>query len=305
MDPDYTALASRIAARAEVIGCLVLSRDGLVLGAFPPGGEHDITPAWLRFAEVGDPRRGFVQFEDQTWAYASNREYAAFAVAGPSTRPGILIEYLEQVLVAAGQTRSNLVAVSAPQTVDLISGGFREGPPLPSRHAAPTMAAIGHDGDFQDEFPAWDQELAEVRAGDAPAPEGEAEEPAEPNQGAEDTAEDAADDEAASLPALEQTDLPGDTDQSEQWDRQDEPDVTDQPDEHGEPAQPRDDSDQPDGPDRQDEPDEQDERHGTEDGDAPQEPMDRPVGHEEVDRVALAREFAQLQDRPDGGEGAS
>src|SRR5262249_58445873 len=30
MDPDFTALASRVAARAEVLGCLILSRDGLV-----------------------------------------------------------------------------------------------------------------------------------------------------------------------------------------------------------------------------------------------------------------------------------
>src|SRR5438093_590734 len=52
MDIDFTALASRVAARAEVVGCVILSRDGLVLGAFPPGGERDVTPAWLRFVPV-------------------------------------------------------------------------------------------------------------------------------------------------------------------------------------------------------------------------------------------------------------
>src|SRR5438034_375030 len=37
MDIDFTALASRVAARAEVLGCVILSKDGLVMGAFPPG----------------------------------------------------------------------------------------------------------------------------------------------------------------------------------------------------------------------------------------------------------------------------
>ena len=85
MDPDFTALASRVAARAEVLGCVILSRDGLVLGAFPPHGEQDITPGLLRFASLGDPDRGFAQFSDELWAYVREGSYAAFAVAESST----------------------------------------------------------------------------------------------------------------------------------------------------------------------------------------------------------------------------
>ena len=69
MDLDFTALASRVAARAEILGCVILSRDGLVLGAFPPNGEQDITPGLMRFAALGEPERGFVQFSDELWAY--------------------------------------------------------------------------------------------------------------------------------------------------------------------------------------------------------------------------------------------
>src|SRR6266542_2547196 len=47
MDLDFTTLASRVAAQAEVLGCVILSRDGLVLGSFPPNGERDITPGLL------------------------------------------------------------------------------------------------------------------------------------------------------------------------------------------------------------------------------------------------------------------
>jgi hypothetical protein len=185
MDPDYTTLASRIAARTEVLGCLILSRDGLVLGAFPPGGEHVVTPAWLRFAEVGDPRRGFVQFDDRVWAYASNDEYAAFAVAEPTTRPGILIEYLEQVLVAAGETRSHLLAMGPAQTVYLGAHGAEAGAgygppagqdlagrggPQPPDPAANEPDATPHPStaDEQDEDAAMGEPDGETRQDDEP-----------------------------------------------------------------------------------------------------------------------------------------
>jgi hypothetical protein len=119
MDIDFSALASRVAARAEVLGCVILSRDGLVLGAFPPGGERDVTPAWLRFASVGDPERGFVEFSDELFAYVRRGPYAAFAVGVAGTRAGILLDYLEQALLAAEDSRDLRAAVRAPETVDL------------------------------------------------------------------------------------------------------------------------------------------------------------------------------------------
>jgi len=127
MDPDFSALASRLAARAEVLGCVILSRDGLVLGAFPPHGEQDITPGLLRFAALGDPERGFAQFSDELWAFVRAGAYAAFAVAEHGTRPGVLLDYLEQALLVAEEARLERSAVSEPAHVDLERKGIRPG----------------------------------------------------------------------------------------------------------------------------------------------------------------------------------
>lgn len=169
MDPDFTALASRVAARAEVLGCVILSRDGLVLGSFPPHGEQDITPGLLRFASLGDPDRGFAQFADEVWAYVRERNYAAFAVADKGTRPGILLDYLEQALLVAEEARMTGEAMSEPSHVDLSQKALslgrrlraatpdapddfraavvapeREAPPEPAQHAesAPVMPTV-------------------------------------------------------------------------------------------------------------------------------------------------------------------
>src|SRR4051812_4830265 len=127
MDPDFTALASRVAARAEVLGCIILSRDGLVLGAFPPHGEHDITPGLLRFAALGDPDRGFAEFSDELWAYVRQGSYAAFAVAEHGVRPGILLDYLEQALLVAEEARQFGQAMTEPVHVDLSQKGVSIG----------------------------------------------------------------------------------------------------------------------------------------------------------------------------------
>jgi hypothetical protein len=139
MDIDFTALASRVAARAEVLGCVILSKDGLVMGAFPPGGERDVTPAWLRFASVGNPERGFVEFPGELWAYVRQGPYAAFAVGAPGTRAGILLDYLEQALLAAEDSRDQRAAVRAPETVDLNREHF--GSIRPAEHPAQPVTA--------------------------------------------------------------------------------------------------------------------------------------------------------------------
>ncbi len=139
MDIDFTALASRVAARAEVVGCVILSRDGLVMGAFPPGGERDVTPAWLRFASVGDPERGFVEFSGELWAYVRRGAYAAFAVGESGTRAGILLDYLEQALLAAEDSRDQRAAVRTPETVDLNREHF--GSIRPAERVAQPVAA--------------------------------------------------------------------------------------------------------------------------------------------------------------------
>lgn len=97
---DYSALAQRIAVSVSgVSGALILSKDGLVLGAYPNEDESLAKPAWLRFIALGEPERSFVEFSDQVWAYVKRGPYAAFATAEAGTRPGVLVDQMEQVLL--------------------------------------------------------------------------------------------------------------------------------------------------------------------------------------------------------------
>jgi hypothetical protein len=140
METEFTALASRVAARAEMLGCLILSRDGLVLGSFPPGGEDDVTPAWLRFSGLGQPARGFVAFEHELWAYVSHGDFGAFAVTAPSARAGVVLDVLEQVLMEIQEAHAARRAIRAPQAVNLTYPGPRESTALPPRPAGPHEA---------------------------------------------------------------------------------------------------------------------------------------------------------------------
>ena len=111
---DYSALAQRIAVSVSgVSGALILSRDGLVLGAFPTEDESFAKPAWLKFITLGEPDRSFVEFPDQVWAYVKRGPYAAFATAEAGTRPGVLVDQMEQVLLVAeeGRTRRDTLRV--------------------------------------------------------------------------------------------------------------------------------------------------------------------------------------------------
>jgi hypothetical protein len=104
---DYSALAQRVSLSiAGVRGCLMLSRDGMVLGAHPEDeSEADLRTAWVRFAGIGDPERSYVEFPDQIWAFVRRGSYAAFAVAEIGVRPGVLVDTVEQALIAAEQER--------------------------------------------------------------------------------------------------------------------------------------------------------------------------------------------------------
>jgi len=111
---DYSALAQRIAVSVSgVSGAIILSRDGLVLGAFPNEDESLAKPAWLKFITLGEPDRSFVEFPDQVWAYVKRGPYAAFATAEAGTRPGVLVDQMEQVLLLAeeGRTRRDTLRV--------------------------------------------------------------------------------------------------------------------------------------------------------------------------------------------------
>jgi hypothetical protein len=106
---DYSALAQRVSMSIDgVRGCLLLSRDGMVLGAHPEGDvESHVRFAWVRFAAVGDPERSYVEFADQVWAFVRRGGYSAFAIADRGVRPGVLVDLLEQALMMAEQGRAH------------------------------------------------------------------------------------------------------------------------------------------------------------------------------------------------------
>lgn len=137
---DYSALAYRIAGGvADVRGCLILSRDGLILGSYPDD-ETAVKPAWVRFASLGDPERSFVEFGDQVWVYVRRPAYGAFAVANAGVRPGLVIDQLEGILTSAEESRNRRDTLRVPEA----SGG-PPGKPMtsfrPSTNGGPSSVA--------------------------------------------------------------------------------------------------------------------------------------------------------------------
>jgi hypothetical protein len=142
---EFAALAQRVVLTMDdVRGCLVLSRDGLVLGAFPEDQEAELKPAWLRFVHVGEARKGFVEFSDQLWAFVHRGPYAAFVVTGTSVRPGVMLDQLEQAVIAAEETRAKQkeVTLKVPDAASAPSGRPRTSlhPPADRPAAAPVGA---------------------------------------------------------------------------------------------------------------------------------------------------------------------
>jgi hypothetical protein len=111
---DFSDLAARIGTSVgELRGVLILSRDGLVLGAFPED-DDSMKPAWVKFASMGDPDKAFVEFGTELWAYVRRGPYAAFAIAGIAVRPGLLLEQLEQAILVAEESRSKREGLRVP-----------------------------------------------------------------------------------------------------------------------------------------------------------------------------------------------
>ena len=140
---QFSALAARVAASVvELRGCLILSRDGLVLGAFPEGQEGLVKPAWLRFAVVGEPEKGFIEFGDEIWVYVRRGPYAAFAVSGLGVRPGLLIDQLDQMLYSAEEIRARREALRLPEVPAAPSGKPRTSLHPEARPSVPTPAPV-------------------------------------------------------------------------------------------------------------------------------------------------------------------
>ena len=113
---DFTALAARVAVGVgELRGCLILSRDGLVLGSYPEEDEALVKAAWLRFAALGEPEKGFVEFGLEAWCYVRRGPYAAFALTGMSVRPGLVIDEMEACLLQAEDERSRPGPLRVPE----------------------------------------------------------------------------------------------------------------------------------------------------------------------------------------------
>jgi hypothetical protein len=151
---DYSALAQRVSMSIDGIrGCLLLSRDGMVLGAHPEGdAESHLRSAWVRFAAVGDPERSYVEFPDQVWAFVRRGAYSAFAVADTGVRPGVLVDLLEQALMTGEQGRAHdRETMRVPEVPSAPSGkprtSLHKPERAPSDAPAPAPAEVGSTKD--------------------------------------------------------------------------------------------------------------------------------------------------------------
>src|SRR5918996_1220995 len=125
---DFGALASRMSAGLEgVRACLIVSGDGLALGAHPDGAENRAKDVWDRLSAVGDPQRGFFNVGDELWVVARRGWYAALLIASPSVRPGIALDRLGSYLKIAEEARVG----------EATERGTRGGRPDPARRARP------------------------------------------------------------------------------------------------------------------------------------------------------------------------
>jgi hypothetical protein len=140
---DYSALALRVSMSVTgVRGCLMLSRDGMVLGAHPEGeAETHLRSSWMRFAAVGDPERSYVAYPDQVWAFVRRGGYSAFAVADAGVRPGVLVDLLDQALMVGEQDRArDRETMRLPEAPAAPSGKPRISMHKQERPATPTPA---------------------------------------------------------------------------------------------------------------------------------------------------------------------
>ena len=98
---EFSDLAARMSAGlAGVRACLILSRDGLSLGLHPADEEARARKAWDALQQMGDPRRGFLDMGEEIWVVSARGSYAAFMVAGPEAKPGLLLDRMEAELAA-------------------------------------------------------------------------------------------------------------------------------------------------------------------------------------------------------------
>lgn len=103
---DFAALAAGLAAGLDdVRACVVLSGDGLTLGAFPETEEERARSAWSALQAAGDPQRGFVAVGEEVWVLARRGSYIGVVVSGAACRPGVVLDRLDAALRSAEEAR--------------------------------------------------------------------------------------------------------------------------------------------------------------------------------------------------------
>jgi len=106
MSVDFGALTQAVVAGLpDVRSCLIVSRDGLALGASPAAEEGRTLEVWTRIAMLGDVERGFVTVRDEVWVFCRRSAYGAIATASSTARPGLILDHLEQMVLMAEEAR--------------------------------------------------------------------------------------------------------------------------------------------------------------------------------------------------------
>jgi hypothetical protein len=106
MSTDFAALTEAVVAGlSDVRSCVMVSRDGLALGAYPANEEGRTLDVWTRLTALGDVERGFVTVRDETWVFCRRGAYGAVATAASTARPGVILDSLEQMVLAAEEAR--------------------------------------------------------------------------------------------------------------------------------------------------------------------------------------------------------
>ncbi|MGH2577444.1 MAG: hypothetical protein ACRDG9_06805, partial [Actinomycetota bacterium] len=106
MSIDFAALTQAVVAGlSDVRSCLMVSRDGLALGASPATEEGRTLDVWTRISALGEVERGFVTVRDEVWVFCRRGAYGAVAVGTATARPGPILDSLEQIVLRAEEAR--------------------------------------------------------------------------------------------------------------------------------------------------------------------------------------------------------
>jgi hypothetical protein len=112
MSEEFAALTIAVGAGLpEVRACLLLSRDGLALAAYPASEEARALAVWTKVAGLGEVERGFAAVGAEIWTFTRRGPYAGLALADPTARPGVVLDRLEQMLLVAEEARARKDAI--------------------------------------------------------------------------------------------------------------------------------------------------------------------------------------------------